>query len=59
MNTITPRSETEALLHEKLQSFLTDLDTAGIAGATLADNIRFRLNRCSVSTRIIPAAHAG
>ncbi|GHT17796.1 hypothetical protein FACS1894189_4390 [Planctomycetales bacterium] len=29
MNTITPRSETEAFLLEKFQSLLTDLDTAG------------------------------
>jgi hypothetical protein len=29
MNAITPRSETEALLHEKFQALLADLDTAG------------------------------
>ncbi|GHT17645.1 hypothetical protein FACS1894189_3930 [Planctomycetales bacterium] len=29
MNTITPRSETEAFLLEKFQSLLADLDTAG------------------------------
>ncbi|MDR3108980.1 MAG: hypothetical protein LBU65_04730 [Planctomycetaceae bacterium] len=29
MKTITPRSDTEALLHEKFQALLADLDTAG------------------------------
>jgi polyhydroxyalkanoate synthesis regulator phasin len=29
MNTITARNETESLLHEKFQSLLDDLDTAG------------------------------
>jgi hypothetical protein len=29
MNTITARNETEALLHERFQSLLADLDTAG------------------------------
>ncbi|GHT15698.1 hypothetical protein FACS1894170_13230 [Planctomycetales bacterium] len=34
MNSITPRSETEALLHEKLQALLADLDTA-------CDNVQY------------------
>ncbi|MDR3234446.1 MAG: hypothetical protein LBT46_12425 [Planctomycetaceae bacterium] len=29
MNSITPKHDTEALLHEKLQALLADLDTAG------------------------------
>ncbi|MDR3109759.1 MAG: hypothetical protein LBU65_08740 [Planctomycetaceae bacterium] len=29
MNTITSRNDTEALLHEKFQALLADLDTAG------------------------------
>ncbi|MDR0870804.1 MAG: hypothetical protein LBN39_08435 [Planctomycetaceae bacterium] len=29
MNAITPRSETEALPHERFQALLADLDTAG------------------------------
>jgi hypothetical protein len=29
MNTITPRNDTEALLLEKFQALLADLDTAG------------------------------
>jgi hypothetical protein len=29
MNTILPRSDTEALLHEKFQALLTELDSVG------------------------------
>jgi hypothetical protein len=57
MNTITPRSETEALLHEKFQALLADLDNAqyGHVLDTVFDSWgRLSLHRDSATRRRNP-----